>query len=122
MTEKNDDNIKRVCKACGNEKNLKSFHRNGLYKDGFDVRCKICKRQGVLVKERKPKKIAKTPSPLSLKCPTKEDYKTMFLFLERMGYDLNRDIHIQFCEKYNFKPKKRPYKSENFYTLEELFT
>lgn len=119
--EKNGDNMKKVCGACLKEKELKSFYRNIAYKDGYDSRCKHCKMNGILLKSRKPKSISKTNGSLKLTSPTKEDYRTMYEFLEKSGYDLKKDIHLQFCEKYNFKPKKRKTKSDNTFSVEDIF-
>ena len=63
----------------------------------------------------------KTPDPLGahsalkLTNTKKTDYCDMYRFLGKIGYDLTRDIHIQFCEKYNLPLKKRPSKSQNHY-------
>ncbi len=121
MSKKIEDNIKKICRACGKEKPIKSFHRNNAIPSGYDSRCKICKSQGILIRNKKPKKIQKGFQGLMLFNTRDTDYREMYLFLEMIGYDLKRDIHIQFCEKYNLQPRERPKKSENFFSLEDLF-
>lgn len=44
----------------------------------------------------------------------------MYRFMKSMGYDLSKDIHLQFCERYNLKPKKRRYNAKNTYCFDEL--
>jgi len=31
----------KMCKACNMIKDIKSFHRNNLFRDGYDARCKL---------------------------------------------------------------------------------
>lgn len=96
----------KVCRACNREKPLSSFNRTG--KDGYyTARCKICINNGVLIKKPKKSKSLIDKNPFGMAGVTRETYKEMFLLLQKMGYDLSKPIHDQFCEKYNLPTKKR---------------
>lgn len=92
----------KVCRACGIEKDVKEFHRQKGISDGYIARCKKCKNDGILIP--KDKKEKQEFRPLTLAAPTEEDYTEMYLMLKKMKYDLSRDLHIQFCEKYGLTP------------------
>ena len=92
----------KVCKACNIEKDIKNFHRQAAVSDGYMARCKKCKLDGILIPKEKKEKIEFRP--LTLAAPSKEDYIEMYLTLKKMKYDLNKDLHIQFCERYGLKP------------------
>jgi hypothetical protein len=92
----------KVCKACEVEQDIKHFHKTKGVSDGYNARCKKCKLKGNLIP--KDKKEKSDFRPLTLAAPTKEDYTEMYLTLKKIGYDLNKDIHIQFSERYNLKP------------------
>ena len=52
---------------------------------------------------------------------TKQDYEDMYEILSQIGYDLEKDIHQQFLDKFNvyekypMKYKKRKYNTDNYY-------
>jgi len=92
----------KVCRACNIEKDVKHFHKQNAVSDGYMARCKKCKLDGKLIPKEKKEKIEFRP--LTLAAPSIQDYTEMYLTLKKMKYDLNKDIHIQFCERYGLKP------------------
>ena len=108
----------KVCKACGIEKDLNQYHKTKGVGDGYTARCKKCKMDGLLIpKEKKEKQEYK---PLTLAAPSIEDYTEMYLTLKKMGYDLNRDLHIQFCEKYGLSPNNPKQKFKHHISQKSL--
>ena len=111
----------KKCIGCLKEKEVKFFHKNSSTKDGWQYRCKLCMRNGIL----KPKKVIKfLPGDdimLKLNSISKDDYINSFLLLEKMGYDPKINIHEQFCLKYGLNPKEKYYhKDANYYSQEDL--
>jgi hypothetical protein len=125
MDNENSELINKTCKVCGENRLIKYFWRNPQYADGFDSRCKICRREG----RKQPKKGTRnnsTPKHLQsmqqiikLTFVTKDDFMCMWDTLEKMGYDIhNKDksVHEQFVDKWNgitgsdmtYKKKTRP--------------
>jgi hypothetical protein len=92
----------KVCKACGIEKDIKQYHTAKGIGDGYTARCKKCKLDGLLIPKEKKEKIEYRP--LTLAAPSMEDYIETYSTLKVMGYDLTKDIHEQFCKKYNLIP------------------
>lgn len=51
----------------------------------------------------------------------KNEYQHLYLIMEKLGFDVNKDIHQQFLDRHNpsleepMKYKKRHYAMENFY-------
>jgi len=98
----------RKCTYCGQEKELELFSKNNFTKDGYLAICKLCFNERAKTYRKKgEKKPASKTSGLKLGNTTKKDWCLMFAALEKMGYDLTRDIHQQFCEKHNLPPRKR---------------
>ena len=114
----------KKCIACLKEKEVKWFYKNSSTKDGWQYRCKLCMKNGIL--KPKPEKPALLgPSDrlmLNLAFITKEDYINTFKALEMIGYDLKSElsIHQQFCEKYGLPPSKRKPVGKTIWTKEEL--
>lgn len=92
----------KICRACGIRQDVKFFHKSKGVSDGYIARCKKCKSEGKLIPKDVKQKVEF--KPLTLAAPTEEDYIEMYLTLKKMGYDLNKDIHVQFSERYNLKP------------------
>ena len=59
---------------------------------------------------------------MKIVCPTRKDYYLMYKLMEKIGFDPTRDIHLQFCEKYNLKPKRRAAKQRNATCIELYWT
>jgi hypothetical protein len=108
----------KICRACHKEKSLKSFYRNKQYADGYEPKCRICKVNKVRIRELKPKKsiyFQDWNHYFRLVHPNLEDYCMCYGFFSNIGYDPSKDIHTQFCEKYNLTPSVRKKKDENKY-------
>jgi hypothetical protein len=103
--EKEKEGLKtKICKICKLEKSLKSFNKNGSFRDGYQSRCKLCVKNGYLIhKDNIIDKDYEWPDSFRLRNPTKSDYTEMWKLMKNIGYDLNRSISDQFCEKYGFE-------------------
>lgn len=107
MNEQNSLETK-LCKACNKVKSLKSFHRTyGV----LHARCKQCKLEGKKINRADIDRTDRSKNYFRLNNTTKEDYIHTYRLLEAMGYDLKKDIHVQFCEKHDLNPRepKKPY-------------
>ena len=114
----------KICCACKKEKELKSFYVNAYMKDGYEARCKICKKSKILCRK---KEYVKRGRPQLKNQPQlwnvrKKDWIETYEFLKKIGYDLssNKTIHEQFCEKHNIKPRKRMYEKSLQYSPKDL--
>jgi hypothetical protein len=106
---------KKICLACGIIKKLKSFGKTPSGNRG-NV-CNTCKAYGRTIKKMEEVKVVKkTNSPLMMFSVKKEDYIIMYNFFKSIGYSLETDIHTQFCEKHNLKPKIRKEPFPNHYS------
>jgi hypothetical protein len=113
----------KICGACCKKLSIKWFYKNKSGKDGYDARCKICKKLGKKIyRGEKKQKANRAYAHLSLFNPKKEDWIETFMFLKSIGYNLSSDktIHEQFCEKYNLRPKKRTYEKSIQFSPKEL--
>ena len=102
----------KMCKACNMIKEIKSFHKNKLFRDGYDTRCKLCKQEGKTSTKKHTKKdfqksIKDAENGLKLSSVRKEDWFGAYDLLSRMGYDLSGNISEQFCTKYGLKYKEK---------------
>jgi len=111
----------KTCYVCGREKKFESFGRNNQYSDGLQRMCKICKndRQRNYMKKRgRPRKQnsnEKIDTKFRLVNPTKNDWCLMWSLLTEIGYDVNKNIHEQFAEKYKVPVKVKPPEKPNAY-------
>lgn len=97
----------KKCNTCGKIKRIESFGKNKMMKDGIENRCKICKsnyQRAYLAKKPRPQ----AESGPKLQGITKNDWCVTYELLSIMGYDITKDIHLQFAEKYGVRYKKRP--------------
>lgn len=105
-----------VCCSCGKLKSEKNYTRNTQVPRGFNARCKTCVSEGfkcTKTNDRVKKSLIDKSEYPKLKNTTAEDWIDMYKFLESIGYDISKDIHIQFCEKHNITPNirnKYPYR------------
>lgn len=103
-------------------KPLKDYHKQKVSKDGHNNKCAMCVNDYNKVKNR----IKEKPRPdgslrsMVIVHPSRYDYLMMYKAMEQMGYDLEKDIHLQFCEKYNLPPKQRQIKNKNKWSYKEL--
>jgi hypothetical protein len=112
----------KICYECKVEKPVSEFNIKTSNKDGYNNKCAECMRE--YQRERAKHKV-KQPVEVSkgfkLNKPGIEEYERMYGFLISAGYDVSKDIHIQFCEKYNLVPKPRGIKDRNQFTYEDCF-
>ncbi len=95
---------KQICRKCHHELPITDFYTSKNMKSGYLTQCKLCWRERHKNPENKPK------SPdlmglddLRLYRLTKDDYKSLYELLDRIGYDTTKDIHKQFIDKWNNK-------------------
>jgi hypothetical protein len=107
----------RCCEACEVVKPINQFYRNNALIDGYERRCKMCKINRVKINKNEPKYPNRKPyqqeweNYFNLVGVTKNNYRSMYIFLEGIGYDLSQNIHEQFCKKWNitYSPLKKPF-------------
>lgn len=99
--------MEKKCVACGKIKKLESFGKNNQLKDGIENRCKICKANYQKAYLARKPKIRPEKGP-KLSGLNKSDWCATYKLLAQMGYDVTKDIHQQFADKYGFDYKKRP--------------
>jgi superfamily II helicase len=105
--------MEKICKQCGLEKKLTSFYKNRNNKDGLQSSCKICANHNVkyyrhLRRENEELQDKFDGKTLSMIGAVKSDYCEMYSFLSKIGYNVEEDIHLQFCEKWGITtPKQR---------------
>lgn len=111
---------KVVCVGCNIEKSVESFHKSKAFSTGRNSKCRICVNNYNKIRNKTLKKET-DPSlrGLIIVHPSKDDYHKMYLFLNSVGYDPSKDIHRQFCEKYNLPYKKRDIKGKNKYSWDD---
>lgn len=123
MTSPEKQDLKtKICCACGKDKPITSFYRNKIMKDGYEGKCKYCKKTNVKCRSgdrKKPgrPKLKNTPQLWNVR---KEDWIETFEFLKKIGYSLERNIHEQFCERHNLVPRKRMYEKSIQYSPGDL--
>jgi len=105
------------------EKTIKNFNKNSSFSNGYESRCKTCKKDGKLIVfensgkwSKKNQKIKRSNYMMRFTNPLKRDYVESFIFLRAMGYSLDQDIHIQFCKKYGLTPNVPKQTFKNYYT------
>lgn len=130
MQEEIQNNKKKCC-SCLIEKDLVSFSKRWRGVDGYEKRCKICMAQNRhCINSRKEDGIPHPnlgrrggfhESPYLVN-PQPQDWKEMFEFLKKIGYDYNSEktIHEQFCEKWGIEPRKKMYEKNRQFTPKDL--
>lgn len=112
----------KICCGCGKEKDIKHFYKNALLPTGYEKRCKICKnsrvkcKKGVGNKRGRPQ-LKNQPQLWNVR---KKDWVDTYEFLKSIGYDLNKNIHEQFCEKHNLPTRKRMKEKSLQYSPQDL--
>lgn len=110
----------RECTFCQENKELSAFTKNNLTKDGYLNICKSCFNIRAAKYREKRKRTAPTElSGLKLNGTSIKDWCEMYLFFEKIGYDLEKNIHEQFCEKKNLQPKKRLRENVILFSVQE---
>jgi len=117
----------RYCAACKLDKPSKDFYRNNFLASGYEVRCKNCQKNKIKINQDGPKYIVRKPHQqewanyFNIIGVTKKDYKTMYIFLNKVGYSLeNNNIHEQFCKKWGLTPKEPSIPFKNTYTPKDF--
>jgi hypothetical protein len=117
--------IMKNCCACDIDKPVSSFYKNNNLRMGYDAKCKLCRRTGMLCRKannkEKPEPVRKKEYPY-ITSPTQDDWIETFSFLKDIGYELRDDlsIHEQFCIKYNLTPRKKVYDAKTRFTPKQL--
>jgi hypothetical protein len=109
----------KICKKCGVDKPLNEYHKSKAFTDGLNSSCGICVNEYNSNRNKEKRRTTirdKSNVFFRLSNTPQKDYCSMFEFISVIGYDLNKDIHKQFCIKYNLPYKKREAKSKNKYT------
>jgi hypothetical protein len=114
--------MEKKCISCEEIKLLKDFHIQQKSKDGRNNKCASCVNSYNSIRNKvKGRKISdKSLRTLVIVHPSKNDYKMMYTAMEKMGYNLKEDIHLQFCKKYNLPYKLRQTKNKNKWTYKEV--
>lgn len=109
----------KICCSCEKEKSITHFYKNKI--NSITNRCKLCILQGnICVNQTRSKLKNKKEDGPQLFNVSKNDWVKTFLFLQEIGYDLKKDIHLQFCEKHNFEPNKRAFENSIIYSPKDL--
>jgi NMD protein affecting ribosome stability and mRNA decay len=109
----------RYCAACELDKPINQFYRNNLLVGGYEGRCKNCKNNRIKINKDEPRYPNRKPyqqewaNYFNIIGVTKNDYKSMYIFLNKVGYSLEENIHEQFCKKWGLTPHKpsKPFKN-----------
>lgn len=109
-----------VCPACQREKEVKYFYKNNQNYNGYQPRCKICQQTKKRINPNRPDKPMSSVRALCLSRIDKNDFIDAYDFLKKSGYDLERNIHIQFCEKYGLIPKERTKEKSLYFSPKDL--
>jgi hypothetical protein len=112
----------KVCSNCKREKKLDSFGKYSRSSDGLMLICKICHNE-YQKRVREKKNINKEPNntynQIHLTGLGKRDYCLSYIFLSKMGYNIEEDIHLQFTKKYGLEYKSRPTRNKKLYSFGE---
>ncbi len=120
--------MEKECKICKVTKPYNDFFGCKKCSTGCLGVCKVCKKAGKTIRGEsgKPPKFnikwsKRNDNFMKMYVVGKEDYRLSYEFLKSSGYDITKDIHQQFLDKWNVglkKPmeyKKRPSNSINSY-------
>jgi ribosomal protein L35 len=120
--------MEKECKICKVIRPFKDYYSCLQCSDGKLGVCKICKKAGKTIRGESGaqhkfniKWSKRDDNFMRMSMVSKEDYRLMYEFLEGNGYDITKDIHQQFLDKWNvvlkkpMKYKKRGSNSINSY-------
>jgi len=116
----------KYCQACELVKPINQFYRNNTLVDGYERRCKNCHNNRVKINKEESKYTKRKPYEQEWKNyfniigVTKNDYKSMFIFLNKAGYSLEENIHEQFCKKWGLTPHKTKKPFKNTFTPKDF--
>lgn len=93
------NNEKKICNKCNKPKILNSFHKNKNRKDGYEITCKICKKEYQIEYNSRPE----------VKISQKE-------------YRIKTKNNItKYLEEYNAKPKSKELRKKNYLDNKEKY-
>ena len=120
--------MEQECKICKVTKPLNDFFGCKACISGHLGVCKVCKKSGKTIRGESGaqhkfniKWSKRDDNFMRMSMVSKEDYRLMYEFLKGNGYDITKDIHQQFLDKWNvglkkpMKYKKRQINSINSY-------
>jgi hypothetical protein len=111
----------RMCASCEVTKPINQFYRNNALIDGYEKRCKTCKINNISSRVKaEPKEKYNAEVTMNLVGLREDDFKSTYLFLQSIGYDLSRNLHEQFCEKYNLPVNPVPYTTKYHFSPKDL--
>lgn len=115
----------KICGACKMTKDIRNFHRNNLFRDGYDSRCKLCKIEGRTCTKKHSHsefndRLKEADNGLKLSSVRREDWLQTYSLLKDMGYDLTKNISEQFCLKYGLKYKDKKDRKGLYKTPKDL--
>ena len=102
------------CISCGEIK-----HNNAFIMDSDLVRQKVCKR--CITKQNKMSGQFRYLGQWSFQKnkPTELELIQTFRVLKALGYDLEQDIHDQFCDRHSLEPREKP-DEESLYLKKDI--
>ena len=114
----------KKCITCKITKELKSFSKRSINKDGYDNKCKICHshyhRNRKLETELKHEVQKIDSSFFDLRGVTKKEWCESYRMLSKIGYNPELDIHTQFIQRHpELVLKRRPAKNVKYFTWED---
>jgi hypothetical protein len=114
----------KLCIACDVKKPINQFYRNNALIDGYEKRCKSCKINNISSRVKaEPKSFGEKYNAevtMNLVGLREDDFRSTYLFLQSIGYDLSRNLHEQFCEKYNLPVNPVPYTTKYHFSPKQL--
>ena len=119
--------MEKKCSCCKEIKDETFFYKNkNSKKDGLQSTCKKCSyiqtkqsndKKRLLEGKRKTKRDGKF---LTLSGIKQEDYCQMYKMLSKMGYDITKNISVQFAEKYSLLVSNKQRRGvENHWTYKD---
>lgn len=114
----------KVCKDCRIEKPREEFSRRVRNNDGLNGQCKSCERaygkkyrKGYRRKQDDSRNV--DSSHIDMKGIRKLSWCQTYEILSKIGYDVTKDIHEQFVNKYGLSYKQRPIRNIATFTPED---
>jgi hypothetical protein len=111
--------MERQCATCGRVKKIESYPKNNRLVSGYDRTCKICRNANQRIYRQNRKNNDKTSTEMKLSGLSRRDWCATYEFLKSIGYDVTKDIHLQFSERHGLPYKKRPQRNTLTYTHQD---
>ena len=111
----------RTCASCDVKKPINQFYRNNALIDGYEKRCKTCKINNISSRVKaEPKEKYNAEVTMNLVGLREDDFRSTYLFLQSIGYNLSKNIHEQFCLKYNLPFNPERYETNYYFSPKDL--